>query len=305
MATYAAMIDCVDQGVGRIVATLDELGIRDNTLIMFLNDNGASPNDRVRRGEFNAPDSSWNMGVAWAFTSNTPLKYYKRTQHSGGVTTPFIANWPAAIKPSKEWMDQPCIIADMMPTLVDLAGTEYPYDFGGGQHPPLAGRSFAPILTSGAMLPSRTLYFSLFNNMAIVDNGWRLVTAYSEPWQLYNLTTDRTETRDLAQSNPERLQEMLDLQKAFFERPDVRLRVNSGEIEPNFAPVFKEDGTIGPGARERTDDPAFSERLAQARSEGREPDAAELEALRKQGAGTAAEPAPRPRRGARAQEAAE
>ncbi len=89
MSTYAAMVDCVDQGVGRVMQTLTELGIDDNTLVIFRNDNGASPNDRVRRGNFGDPNTTWNTGVGWAHASNTPLKYYKRTQHSGGVTTPF------------------------------------------------------------------------------------------------------------------------------------------------------------------------------------------------------------------------
>ena len=135
MATYAAMVDCVDQGVGEIMRILDELGIRDNTLVIFMNDNGASPNDRVRGGDFGSPESRWNMGVAWAHASNTPFKYYKRTQHSGGVTTPFIASWPAAIEPQEEFEDQPCHITDILPTFIDLAGTTYPDNFKGGEHP--------------------------------------------------------------------------------------------------------------------------------------------------------------------------
>ncbi len=229
MSTYAAMVDCVDQGVGRITKTLEELGIAENTLVIFMNDNGASPNDRVRRGNFGEPETTWNVGVAWAQTSNTPLKYYKRTQHSGGVTTPFIASWPNGIQAEAKFNDQPLHITDILPTLMQLADTEYPRSFGGKQHPPLPGRSFAKVLTDGELLPPKPLYFSLFNNMAIVDGGWRMVTAYDQPWQLYDLSNDRTETRDLANENSERLQEMLKLQKAYSLRPDVRLRLNSGE----------------------------------------------------------------------------
>lgn len=284
MATYAAMVDCVDQGVGRVLKTLDELGVRDNTLVIFLNDNGASPNDRIRKGEFGAPGTTWNVGVAWAFTSTTPLKFYKRTQHSGGVTTPFIANWPAVIKPQQAYNDQPWQIADILPTLMDLAGTSYPAHFGGKEQPPLPGRSLAPVLTGNAVLPARTLYFQLFNNLAVVDNGWRLVTAYGEPWQLYDLTRDRTETHDLAASNPERLQQMLALQKAFHNRPEVRLRINSGEREPVYAPIYKADGKIGPGAKETPDNPELSLLASKARAEGRQITEAELTALRKQAA---------------------
>jgi arylsulfatase len=285
MATYAAMVDCVDQGVGEVIGTLDDLGIRDNTFILFLNDNGASPNDRVRRGAFGSPNSTWNTGVAWAFVSNTPLKYYKRTQHSGGVTTPCIANWPAVIKSRKEYEDQPCHVTDILPTLMDIAGTSYPAQFGGKGQPPLPGRSFAPILRTGELLPSRTLHFSLFNNMAIVDDGWRLVTAYSQPWQLYDLTNDRSETHNVASERPEKLREMLALQRAFVERPDVRLRFRSGEREPEYAPIYKADGVIGPGSRENVPDERLSLLLAKARAEGRQLNDADLETLRRQAVG--------------------
>ena len=282
MATYAAMVDCVDQGVGAIVQTLDELGVRENTLIVFLNDNGASPNDRVRRGQFGSRESTWNMGVAWAFASNTPLKYYKRTQHSGGVTTPCIANWPTGVTPRRQFEDQPCHVIDILPTLTDLAGARYPADFGGKVHPPLPGRSFLPILKNGEVLRPRTLHFSLFNNMAIVYDGWRLVTAYSQPWQLYDLTNDRCETHDLANERPDKLREMLAIQKAFFQRSDVRLRAKAGEREPEYAPIYDEVGRIGPGAKESVPDERFALSLAKARAEGREPDDAEQETLRKQ-----------------------
>ncbi len=268
MSTYAAMVDCVDQGVGRVTRTLKELGIADNTLVIFMNDNGASPNDRVRRGNFGEPVTTWNVGVGWAHASNTPLKYYKRTQHSGGVTTPFIANWPDGIEAESAFIDQPLHITDVLPTLMELAGTEYPQTFGGKQHPPLPGRSFAKVLTVGELLPPKPLYFSLFNNMAIVDRGWRMVTAYDQPWQLYDLTNDRTETRDLAFSNSDRLQEMLALQKAFSERPDVRLRLKGGERVPEYAPIYKDDGKIGPGANEKIADEKASLERVQLRARG-------------------------------------
>ncbi len=282
MATYAAMIDCVDQGVGRVMQTLDELKLRDDTLVIFLNDNGASPNDRARNGGFGTPGSNWNTGVGWAQTSTTPFKFYKRTQHSGGVTTPFIAHWPAGIQPRKEFVDQPCQIADILPTLIEISGGTYPADFGGKKHPPLTGRSFAPILTANATLPPRTLHFSLFNNMAVIHEGWKIVTAYSQPWQLYDLTTDRTETRDLAATHPEKLDELLALQKAFVSHADVALRINSGEREPEYAPPYSADGSIGPGAKENVDNEAYSLAFAKAQSEGRQLGVEELTKLKAQ-----------------------
>ena len=285
MATYAAMVDSMDQGVGRVMQTLDELKLRDDTLVIFLNDNGASPNDRVRRGEFGTPGTTWNVGLGWAHLSSTPFKFYKRTQHSGGVTTPFIAHWPAAIKPRTAFEDQPCQVADLLPTLIDVAGGTYPADFGGKQHPPLPGRSFASILTKGETLPPRPLHFALFNNLALIHDGWKIATAYSQPWELFDLKNDRTETRDLAQERPEKLAELLAMQKTFFERPDVRLRLQSGEREPEYAPPFKADGTRGPGAREDVPDEAYALLLIKARAEGRQPTEAEMAKLKQQAAG--------------------
>ncbi len=280
MATYAAMVACVDRGVGRVMQTLDELNLRDNTLILFLNDNGASPNDRVRRGEFGTPGTTWNVGLPWAHVSNTPFKYYKRTQHSGGVTTPLIAHWPAAIQPRKAFEDQPCHMTDILPTLIEVSGGSYPASFGDKQQPLLQGRSFASILKTGEMLPPRTLHFSLFNNMAIIHEGWRLVTAYGQPWQLYDLTNDRTETRNLADSQPEKREQLLALQKAFAQQPDVRLRLGPGEREPEYAPIYTAAGKIGPGAKEDVEDELFSLALAKAHAEGRQLTEAEMKSLR-------------------------
>ncbi len=282
MATYAAMVDCVDQGVGRVMATLDELKIRDNTLVIFMNDNGASPNDRVRRGDFGTPGTTWNVGLGWAHASNTPFKYYKRTQNSGGVTTPLVASWPAGMPVREKFEDQPCQINDLLPTFIDLAGGSYPNDFGGKKHPPLPGISIRTVLASGEKLPGRTLHFSLFNNMAVVADGWRLVTAYNEPWQLYDLTHDRTETRDLAKENPERLATMLALQKEYEARDDVKLRLKSGEREPGYAPIYREDGRIGPGFNEDTENPDLTLQLAKIRSTGRQPGDEEIAKLEKQ-----------------------
>ncbi|MEM7602525.1 MAG: arylsulfatase [Verrucomicrobiota bacterium] len=268
MATYAAMIDCVDQGVGQLMNTLEQFDIVENTLVIFMNDNGASPNDRARRGDFGTAKSTWNLGAAWAHASNTPLKYYKRAQHGGGVTTPFIASWPAHISPEEGYDDQPLHIIDLLPTFMDLAGTNYPNDFGEKQHPPLPGRSFVTALTERETLPPKTLHFSLFNNFAIIDRGWRLVTAYDKPWQLYHLDQDRTETTDLATTHPERLEEMLAMQAAFERRPDVRLRLKPGEREPTYSPIYRSNGRIAPASSEKVPDERAALQRAKQRSMG-------------------------------------
>ena len=284
MATYAAMVDCVDQGVGAVMSTLDELKLRENTLVIFLNDNGASPNDRVRRGDFGTPGTTWNVGLGWAVASTTPFKFYKRSQHSGGITTPCIASWPAGIAPREKYEDQACHVIDLIPTLLEVAGGAYPADFGGKQHPPLPGRSFLSILTKSEMLPARTLHFSLFNNMALIHGGWKIATSYGQPWQLYDLASDRTETHDLAAEKPEKLAELLALQRGFSAQPDVGLRLSSGEREPAYAPPFRPDGTKGPGANEDVADPALSFLLTKARSEGRQLSEADMSNIKAQAA---------------------
>ncbi len=270
MATYAAMVDCVDQGVGRVMQTLEELNLRDNTLVIFLNDNGASPNDRVRRGEFGMPGTTWNVGLGWAHASNTPFKYYKRSQHSGGITTPFIAHWPAAIKPRAGYEDQPCHVTDVLPTLIEICGGKYPAEFGGKQHPPLPGWPLVPLLTRGEALPPRTLHFALFNNLALIHEGWKIVTAYDQPWQLYDLKNDRTETRDLAATQPNKLAELAALQRSFHASDSVRLRLGPGEREPVYAPPFIPDGTRGPGAKEDVENPAAALAAVKVRAAGRQ-----------------------------------
>ena len=269
MATYAAMVDCVDQGVGRLMQTLRELNLNDNTLVIFMNDNGASPNDRVRRGDFGTPGTTWNLGLAWTHATNTPLKFYKRTRHGSGVTTPFIASWPDQIQPDDGYDDQPLHITDVLPTLMEFAAADDPAKFGGKQHPALPGRSFASVLTSRTTLPPKPLHFSLFNNMAVVDNGWRLVTAYTQPWQLYDLNKDRVETTDLSTTHSERRDEILAMQKAYEARKDVRLRLKAGEREPEYAPIYRVDGKIGPGAKESVDAPSLALAAAKARSKGK------------------------------------
>lgn len=286
MATYAAMVDCVDQGVGRVMNALDELKLRENTLVIFLNDNGASPNDRIRRGEFGTPKTTWNVGLGWAVASTTPFKFYKRSQHSGGITTPCIASWPAGFAPRAKYEDQPCHVIDLIPTLLEVTGAKYPSDFGGKQHPPLPGRSFLPILTKAETLPERTLHFSLFNNMALIHCGWKIATSYGQPWQLYDLTNDRTETRDLAAAQPQKLAELLALQKKFSAQPDVALRLSPGEPEPEYAPPFRPDGTKGPGSNEDVADSALSFLLTKERAAGRQLNEAEIASIKAQAAKT-------------------
>ena len=128
-------------------------------------------------------------------------------------------------------------------------------------------------------LPAAATLAPLLNNLAVVHDGWRLVTAYSQPWQIYDLKNDRTETRNLVTECPEKLAELVAIQRAFYARPDVSLRLGPGEREPEYAPPFNADGTKGPGPRRRRAQRCVFAACWWTRADGREPDAQELETL--------------------------
>ncbi|MFW6163023.1 MAG: arylsulfatase [Planctomycetota bacterium] len=204
MAVYAAMIHRVDVGVGRLMAKLRELGVEENTLVLFLSDNGGCPFDRRRKGTPGQPDSWWEYGPAWATLSNTPYRLYKRNQHEGGIATPLIACWPAAIRDGGRIDDTPGHLIDLMPTVLALAAATYPKAHDGEALPPLPGRSLVPAFQGKNPEPRDALYFQYGPNRAVIAGDWKLVSAFNRPWELYRLDTDRTELHDLADERPDK-----------------------------------------------------------------------------------------------------
>lgn len=218
MSVYAAMVDRVDQNLARLLAAVDALGKSDNLLVIFMSDNGASPYWRTDKAMLandklpGDPKSNWEIGLGWANASNTPYRLYKRNQHQGGVLTPFIAWRPGVITNGGGWVRQPAHVIDLMPTFLDLAGAEYPARSRGRANPPLPGRSLAPLFRGEAREPHDALYFLLFDHAAIRQGDLKLARVDGRPWELFDLATDRTETRDLAAEKPEVAQ---DLEQAF------------------------------------------------------------------------------------------
>lgn len=224
MAIFAAMVDRMDENIGRIVADLTVRGELDNTLIVFLSDNGAcaewDPNGFDIRSSNNnilhAGDDLDRMGEAgtyhsagsgWANLSNTPWRLYKHFNHEGGVSTPLIVHWPSRIgRPGaiKSGMGH---IIDLVPTLMDAAGAEYPTEFAGRRTIPLPGQSFLPIL-DGSDQVERTLYFEHEGHRAIRKGSFKLVARRGRAWELYDLDEDRTELHDLSKAQPERVEAM-------------------------------------------------------------------------------------------------
>lgn len=203
MAVFAAQVDRLDQGVGRLMKKLAELGVEQNTLVLFLSDNGG---DGENEGATKLPPgpkgSSHIYGRAWANVSNTPFRGYKHAMHEGGIATPMIAYWPAVI-------DKPRVsnsvghVIDLLPTCLDVAGITYPESFAGETiYWPVEGSSLLPLLRHGRETGGN-LCWEHEGNRAIREGKWKLVADHGHAWELYDMDSDRTEMHDLAATNPE------------------------------------------------------------------------------------------------------
>lgn len=210
MAAYAGVVDSVDQNVGRLVEYLKASGRWENTLFIFLSDNGASPfmNPRFKNREPWDPASAINPGVAWANADNTPFGWFKQNQHEGGISTPAIIHWPATIKEQGTINDEPLHVMDVLPTLLEISGGRYPESFPEREIRAPSGKSFLSLLEGEEMTIHDELFFQYYGNRALRVGDWKLASARNGPWELYNLADDRTETENLATQFPERLNHM-------------------------------------------------------------------------------------------------
>lgn len=242
MAVHAAMIDRVDQGLGRILQKLEETGVLNNTLILFLSDNGASPerygkpgfdrNSETRDGRLvhyldrevmAGPETSYvYLGQAWANVVNTPFRYWKARTFEGGICTPFIAHWPKGISvPAGEMVRHPSHVIDLMATCVDISGANYPENFQGKDISPMEGQSLRSIFQGASNQSDRSLIFEHYHSKAIRKGNWKLVAFPHDEWELYNLAEDRTELNDLSQQMPDKVQELAELWQEQAERISV------------------------------------------------------------------------------------
>jgi arylsulfatase len=196
MMAYAAQVDCMDQNVGKVVAKLKQLGLYDNTLILFCSDNGAS----------DEPPSS---GVLWGQASNTPFREHKASSYDGGVGTPLIMHWPKRIDPAvkgsinRTWGH----LIDIMPTVLAAAGGTYPKkDLQGHDLPALDGRSLLPALEGRHVPLEHPIFIEHNGNCALITEDWKLLAEDGSrvgPWSLYNMKTDRCELTDVAKDHPD------------------------------------------------------------------------------------------------------
>jgi arylsulfatase len=208
MAVYAAQVDRMDQGIGRIVATLRRTGMLGNTLILFLSDNGADGSPEGAVGPEPGPKGSSHIyGRPWARLSNTPLAGYKRQMDEGGISTPLIAAWPGVIEPGRITA-APGHVIDLMPTCLEAAGTEYPREFGGEKLLPVEGKSLVSVFKTGSRAPHELLAWEHDGCRAVRKGDWKLAADRGGPWRLYDVGPDRGEVRDLASEQPEKVAEL-------------------------------------------------------------------------------------------------
>ena len=225
MAIYAAVMERMDRSIGTLVAGLKERGVLDNTLILFLSDNGGNAESGVDgRLDGDHPgdaDSNVFCGKCWATLSNTPFRRYKHFNHEGGIASPLIVHWPAGIKVRGELRHQPCHLIDIMTTLADVSGAEYPETQGVHAIQPAEGVSLLSAFAN-ASLPERPLFWEHEGNAAVRLGDWKLVRLGKKgKWELYDLAHDRTELQDLSEAHPERASELKQLWQEWARRCHV------------------------------------------------------------------------------------
>ncbi|MDZ4820511.1 MAG: arylsulfatase [Planctomycetota bacterium] len=214
MAIHAAMIDRMDQEIGRLIEQLKQMGEFENTVILFASDNGASAEIMVRHGGHDraAPPGSAAsylcLGPGFSSAANTPFRRHKVWVHEGGISSPLIVHWPAGIKPRGELRTTPAHVIDIVPTLLEIVGIQKPTEWAGEPIPPAPGHSLVPALTADVAIPRDSLWWLHEGNRAIRVGDWKLVAGKGDPWELYNLKEDRAESNDLAAKEPAKLAEM-------------------------------------------------------------------------------------------------
>ena len=210
MAVYAAQIDRMDQGIGKILSKLEATGKKENTLILFLSDNGGcaetGPLGFDRRNNGLPPggvDSYMSYGLSWANASNTPFRLFKKWVHEGGISTPLIACWPDVIKKKGGITHQLGHVIDIMATCVDIAGAKYPELFNGKKVIPLEGKSLLPVFQGKKRNTHDYLFWEHQKHEAIRHSKWKLVARKPGHWELYDLEQDRSEMNNLSDKYPE------------------------------------------------------------------------------------------------------
>ena len=225
MAVYAAMIDSMDQGIGRIVKELTQTGAADNTLVMFLSDNGGCAEQPGGENTNFIPGPKQfytTCGPGWAYAQDTPFRRFKSWVHEGGISTPLIVRWPAVVKPNTITRQVGHII-DMLPTCLDVAGAEYPAEFHDTKLLHVEGISLKPIFAGESRKGHQTLSWEWAGNRAVREGDWKLCWDRKiKKWELYELGSDRTEMNDLAGQHPQKADTLSEKWYAWAQATGVR-----------------------------------------------------------------------------------
>ncbi|HEY9237164.1 MAG TPA: arylsulfatase [Phenylobacterium sp.] len=274
-SAFAGMLDHADRHLARLIAFLEAAGVKDDTLILVLSDNGASqeggplgmvnamgpynmkfepiPEKLARLEDIGGPDSHSNFPHGWAQASNTPLRRYKQNTHGGGIRDPLVVSWKNGLAARGELRHQFAHACDLTPTILDLLGLEAPETIAGVAQAPMEGVSFAASLTDPAA-PSKAepQYFEMFGHRGLWQDGWKAVAFHppgapfdADRWELYHLDADFSETEDLAERDPARLEAMV----AEWWRQAERCKVLP--LDDRFGPRFAENAQRHQGARKR------------------------------------------------------
>ena len=230
MAIHAAMITRMDREVGRYVKALKDMGYLDNTIIFFCSDNGAST-EQMNRADKHTPssepgsaDSYICLGPGWSTAANTPFRLHKTWLHEGGIATPLVVHWPAGIRDKNNFRDMPSHIIDIAPTMLELAGGD-PGELKGQFEAP--GISLVPFLNEDKKTDRPPLFFNHEQKKALRHGDWKIATIEADgTWELYKLATDRGETHNLADENPEKLDELVGLWEAQRDEIVQQIRVD-------------------------------------------------------------------------------
>ncbi len=214
MAVHAAMVDRMDHEIGRIVEQLRAMNTLDNTLICFMSDNGASA-EIIVRGEGHDPDAPIGsaktypcLGPGWSNAANTPFRRHKTWVHEGGISTPLIVSWPNGIKGRGELRHNPGHLIDLVPTVLEATGGKRPETWDDEPVPSPPGKSLLPTCVSDGAVTHEFLWWLHEENKAIRVGDWKLVAAKNGPWELYDLKTDRAESNNLADQQPDKAREL-------------------------------------------------------------------------------------------------
>lgn len=244
MEVYSAQVDRMDQGIGRIVEAVRNVGELDNTLFLFVADNGGCAEelsaksgglhipsetrhgDPVQRGNDptvmpGAEETYQSYGIGWANASNTPFRLYKHWVHEGGISTPLIAHWPNGVKQRGDLTNQPGHLIDVMATCIDVAGADYPQVVGDHKIHPVEGQSLKPIFEGKQRAGHDAIFWEHEGNRAVRAGNWKLVSRFPGPWELYDLSADRTEMNNLAEKHPEKVAELTRTYDAWASRANV------------------------------------------------------------------------------------